>query len=41
VNHESRKLIDGNLVESETGCQCDNINPAADKDAPLSPTKGT
>jgi aldehyde dehydrogenase (NAD+) len=31
VNHESRMLIDGKLVESETGRQFDNINPATEE----------
>ncbi|BBX42057.1 aldehyde dehydrogenase family protein [Mycobacterium simiae] len=31
VNHESRMLIDGKLVESETGRQFENINPATEE----------
>jgi aldehyde dehydrogenase (NAD+) len=31
VTHESRMLIDGKLVESETGRQFDNINPATEE----------
>jgi len=31
VNHESRMLIDGTLVESDTGRQFDNINPATEE----------
>ncbi|OAN36897.1 aldehyde dehydrogenase family protein [Mycolicibacterium iranicum] len=31
VNHESRMLIDGKLVDSETGRQFDNINPATEE----------
>lgn len=31
VNHESRMFIDGKLVESETGRQFDNINPATEE----------
>lgn len=31
VNHESRMLIDGKLVESDTGRQFDNINPATEE----------
>lgn len=31
VNHESRMLIDGKLVESETGRHFDNINPATEE----------
>ncbi len=31
VNHEFRMLIDGKLVESETGRQFDNINPATEE----------
>lgn len=31
VNHESRMLIDGRLVESESGHRFDNINPATEE----------
>jgi aldehyde dehydrogenase (NAD+) len=31
VNHESRMLIDGKLVDSETGRRFDNINPATEE----------
>jgi aldehyde dehydrogenase (NAD+) len=31
VTHEHRMLIDGKLVESETGRQFDNINPATEE----------
>ena len=31
VNHESRMLIDGKLVDSETGRQFDNVNPATEE----------
>jgi aldehyde dehydrogenase (NAD+) len=31
VTHESRMLVDGKLVESETGRQFDNINPATEE----------
>ncbi len=30
MNHESRMLIDGKLVDSETGARFDNINPATE-----------
>ena len=32
VNHESRMLIDGKLVDSETGRQFDNINIFVQRD---------
>ena len=38
VTHESRMLIDGKLVESETGRQFDNINPATRKCSAAPPT---
>ena len=31
MTHESRMLIDGKLVDSETGRQFDNINPATEE----------
>ena len=31
MTHESRMLIDGKLVESETGRQFDNVNPATEE----------
>ena len=31
MTHEYRMLIDGKLVESETGRQFDNINPATEE----------
>ena len=39
MTHETRMLIDGKLVESETGRQFDNVNPATEE--VLGGTNGT